>query len=75
MYGLNVLKNCGDQLNEAPKKWEKLIKMYEKIDKNVNFPSFTNTHPTPKKRISDLKERIEKNYMKKTGFLGQHEFN
>ncbi len=75
MYGLDVLKNCGYQLNEAPKKWEKLIKMYEKIDKNVNFPSFTNTHPTPKKRISDLKERIEKNYMKKTGFLGQHEFN
>ena len=75
MYGLDVLARCGYQLNEAPKKWEKLIEMYDKTDVNINFPSFTRSHPTPKKRINDLRRRIEENYLKKTGTLGQYEFN
>ena len=75
MYGVEVLKKYGYHLDEAPKMWEKLIKVYKKAGKNLNNFSFTRTHPTPKVRIDQLKDTIKNYNTNQTGFIGTNEFS
>jgi predicted Zn-dependent protease len=75
MYGLEVLKKHGYHLDEAPKLWEKLIKMFKKAGKNANNFSFTQRHPTPKVRIDQLKDTIKNYNTNQTGFIGTNEFS
>lgn len=74
IYGLKALKKYGYHLDEAPKIWEKIIKIDNKANRRKSF-KFTNTHPTPSTRIDNLKNKISSYDSNKTGYIGTTKYS